>query len=55
MCHQCDQIRLFLKGLGGKFSCKCSPNNRQLFKAILKVVVFMLTLLWGLFGQVLKN
>ena len=28
---QCDQIGLFLKGLGDKFSYKSSPNIWQLF------------------------
>ena len=38
--NQCNQIGLFLKGLGNKFSCKSCPNFFAIFGLLLKTTLF---------------
>ena len=53
-CKQCDQIRLYLKGLGAKFAHKSSPNIWQIFAVFknisFKLKLLLLLLLLGHFG-----
>ena len=44
--YQCDQIGLFLKGLGDKFSYKSCSCTSQLDGLLLKIVLFKYKLLW---------
>ena len=46
---QCDQIRLFMKCLGGKFSHKRCPNIWQLWRIFWSVLLFGVKMLWLLF------
>ena len=40
--QQCDQIRLYLKGLGDKFLNKSSPNNWRLLGYFLSKLLWLL-------------
>ena len=53
--EQCDYIGLFLKGLGNKFSCKSSQSQLVDFLGWFEKVTIKETLLWLLFGQLLRE